>query len=96
LRGSVFLVLLVPALAALATLLLVWRLHPHSPDLEVEDVGLGSSATLPKADWVYLGGGALMAAGYADHQLRADHFSQVSTVSLAWIPALYAWPMGVG
>lgn len=90
-----FLALLVPALAALATLAVAWRLYPRPQDLEVEAVGLGSSATLPKAYWVYLCGSALVAAGYADYPLLAYHFSQAATVSLMWIPALYAAAMGV-
>jgi MFS family permease len=36
-----------------------------------------------------------VAAGYADYPLLAYHFSQAATVSLAWIPALYAVAMGV-
>jgi MFS family permease len=90
-----FLVLLVPALAALTILSVAWRLYPHPRDLEIDDVQLGASAPFPKAYWVYLCGSALVAAGYADYPLLAYHFSQASTISLAWIPALYALAMGV-
>jgi MFS family permease len=90
-----FLALLVPAVAALATLAIAWRLYPHPQDLEVEDVNLDSSATLPKTDWVDVCGSALVAAGYADYPLLAFHFSHAATVSLALIPALYALAMGV-
>jgi len=90
-----FLALLVPAVAALATLVIAWRLFPHPQDLEVGDVGLGSSGSFPKAYWVYLCGSALVAAGYADYPLLAYHFSHAATVSLTWIPALYALAMGV-
>lgn len=90
-----FLALLVPAVAALATLAIAWRLYPHPQDLEVEDVQLASSKGFPKAYWVYVCGSALVAAGYADYPLLAYHFSQAATVSLTWIPALYALAMAV-
>jgi len=90
-----FLALLVPALAALATLAVAWRLYPHPQDLEIEDVQITTSSRFPKAYWVYLCGSALVAAGYADYPLLAYHFGQAATVKLAWIPALYALAMGV-
>lgn len=90
-----FLALLVPAIAALVTLSIAWRLYPHPRDLEVETAQLGSSRGFPKSYWVYLAGSALVAAGYADYPLLAYHFSQVATISLTWIPGLYALAMGV-
>jgi len=90
-----FLALLLPAVAALVTLAIAWRLYPDPRELEIEDVDLTTSAGFPKAYWVYLCGSALVAAGYADYPLLAYHFSQAETVSLAWIPALYAVAMGV-
>jgi MFS family permease len=90
-----FVALLIPAVAALATLAVAWRLYPHPQDLEIEDVQLTTSSLFPKAYWVYLCGSALVAAGYADYPLMAYHFGQASTVNLAWIPALYALAMGV-
>jgi MFS family permease len=89
-----FLALLVPALAALATLAVAWRLYPHSQDLEVEEAALTESAGFPHAYWLYLCGSALVAAGYADYPLLAYHFGQASTIALSWIPALYALAMG--
>ena len=46
------------------------------------------------AYWVYVCGSAFVAAGYADYPLLAYHFTQATTVSLTWIPALYALAMG--
>ncbi len=89
-----FLALLVPALAALATLAVAWRLYPHPQDLEVEEAALTESAGFPHAYWLYLCGSALVAAGYADYPLLAYHFGQASTIALPWIPALYALAMG--
>lgn len=90
-----FAALLIPALAALGTLALAWRLYPRPQDLEIPDVRLSTSAGFPKAYWVYLCGSALVAAGYADYPLLAYHFGRAGTVNLAWIPALYALAMGV-
>jgi MFS family permease len=90
-----FLALVVPAVAALATLTVAWRLHPNPRDLEIEDARITTSSNLPKAYWVYLWASALVAAGYADYPLMAYHFGQASTVNLVWIPALYALAMGV-
>lgn len=92
---SGFLALLVPALAALATLAMAWRLYPRPQDLEVEDMRVAATAGFPRAYWIYLGGSALVAAGYADYPLLAYHFSQAGTVDLAWIPAVYALAMAV-
>jgi len=90
-----FLALLVPALAALATLAAAWRLYPRPEDLEVQGADLAGSTGFPKAYWVYVCGSALVAAGYADYPLLAYHFGQASTIALTWIPALYALAMGV-
>ena len=90
-----FLALVVPAVAALATLTVAWRLYPHPQDLEIEDARITTSSNFPKAYWVYLCASALVAAGYADYPLLAYHFGQASTVNLSWIPALYALAMGV-
>ena len=90
-----FLFLLIPAIAALATLTLAWRSYPRPQDLELPDVSIAASAGFPKAYWVYLCGSALVAAGYADYPLLAYHFGRSSTVNLAWIPALYSLAMGV-
>lgn len=90
-----FAALLVPALAALGTLAVAWRLYPRPQDLEIPEVRLLATGGFPRAYWVYLGGSALVAAGYADYPLLAYHFGRASNVGLAWIPALYALAMGV-
>lgn len=90
-----FLVLAVPALAALATLAVARRLYPRPQDLEIGTVPLVVPGGLPRAYWVYLCGSALVAAGYADYALLAFHFSSTGAVSAAGIPALYALAMAV-
>ncbi len=89
-----FAVLLVPALLALATLLMARALYPRpqaaeplTPDLHPEG--------LPPAFWVYLAGAALVAAGFADFPLVAFHFERAAVVRPDLIPLLYALAMGV-
>jgi hypothetical protein len=85
----------VPAVAALATLTVTWRLYPNPQDLEIEDARITTSSNFPRAYWVYLCSSALVAAGYADYPLLAYHFGHASTVNPARIPALYALAMGI-
>lgn len=89
-----FAVLLVPALLALATLLVARALYPRpqaaeplTPDLHPEG--------LPPAFWVYLAGAALVAAGFADFPLVAFHFERAAVVRPDLIPLFYALAMGV-
>jgi predicted MFS family arabinose efflux permease len=51
-------------------------------------------ATLPRTYWLYAASSALVAFGFADFSLIAFHFKQVSLVSDATIPLLYAVAMG--
>jgi MFS family permease len=90
-RGFAY--LLVPALAALATLTLAWRMYPRPQDLEPADRSI-APAGLPRAYWIYLLGSAFVALGYADFPLLAFHFAQVDIVSPSWIPVLYSVAMG--
>lgn len=90
-----FLVLAVPAVAALAALSAAWRLYPDPRDLEVAPARPAESVRFPAAYWVYLAGSALVAAGFADYALLAYHFGRSAAVGDAWIPALYALAMAV-
>jgi MFS family permease len=89
-----FALLLVPALAALGTLLVAWRQFPSPRSLEPVSTTL-SSHGFPRRFWTYLTGSCLVAAGYADYPLLAYHFGRSGTVPLAWIPALYGLAMAV-
>jgi len=96
-RGSYrlgFALLLVPALAALAVLLEARRLYPHPREFEPASREV-SAKGLPRAYWLYLGGVALVAAGYADFALIAYHLRRAALTPEAWIPLLYAVAMGV-
>jgi MFS family permease len=89
-----FTLLLVPALAALGTLVVAWRQFPSPRALEPVSVDL-SSRGFPRRYWIYLTGSCLVAAGYADYPLLAYHFGRTGVVPIAWIPALYGLAMGV-
>jgi len=89
-----FAALLIPAILALAALAAARFLFPRPQDLEPIARPLATSG-FPRVFWVYLGGVALVAAGYADFPLIAYHFQKASVVPPAWIPIFYAVAMGV-
>ncbi len=89
-----FAVLLIPAILALAILLVAKYLYPRPKDLERASVVLETKG-FPRVFWIYLAGIALVAAGYADFPLIAYHFKKTILVSDDWIPVFYAIAMGV-
>jgi MFS family permease len=89
-----FAVLLVPALLALAVLLVARALYPRPRDLEVASRELRTGG-FPRIFWLYLTAVSLIAAGYADFPLIAYHFGKLSVVTKVWIPIFYAVAMGV-
>lgn len=96
-----FAVLLIPALLALTVLGLARRQFPRPEHLEIAgptlaDVAPKAASGFPRAFWMYVASGALVAAGFADFPLLAFHFKRAATVPDAWIPVLYALAMGVG
>lgn len=90
-----FALLLVPALAALATLAVARRVFPRPRDLEKTIDLAVETRDIPRAFWIYLAGSCLVAAGFADYPLLAFHFYRVGTVPAGWIPALYGGAMAV-
>lgn len=89
-----FAILLIPALLALAVLLVSRHLYPKPRNLEAVSVHLETKG-FPKVFWVYLIAVSLIAGGYVDFPLAAYHFKKVSIVSDNWIPIFYAIAMGV-
>jgi MFS family permease len=87
-----FALLIVPALAALATLAIAWRLFPRPRELDPVDRSLAPEG-LSRAYWVYLAGSCFVAAGYADFPLLAFHLDTTGTVPAGWIPVLYSVAM---
>jgi MFS family permease len=91
---TAFAVLAVPALITYSLLVAARLLYPRPEDLEAKapDVHAGG---LPKLFWIYLGGAALVAAGFADFQLIAYHFAKADAVKDTWIPISYSIAMAV-
>jgi len=86
--------LLIPALLALAVLLVARALYPRPQDLEPSAPAMKSRG-FPRVYWLYLGGVGLVAAGFVDFPLIAYHFQRTGSVSQNWIPVFYAVAMGV-
>jgi predicted MFS family arabinose efflux permease len=93
---SGFAVLLVPALLCLATLVVARISHPRPYEMEREPADFSEAKGFPKAFWIYVGAGALIAAGFADFSLIAFHFQRTATVPQMDIPLFYALAMGAG
>jgi len=89
-----FAVLALPAVLALATLLVARRSYPHPEILEKRFEGIAPGSILP-AFWIYLGAVACVAAGFVDFPLVAFHWKSASIVGDRWIPLVYAGAMGV-
>ena len=89
-----FAVLLVPAVINSSLVLLARALYPKPQDMETSPPVIGG-AHLPRIFWVYLLGGILVAAGFADYPLIAFHFSRDGTVSGNWTAIFYAIAMAV-
>src|SRR5204862_1366556 len=87
-------VLLVSAVLALATLAVAQMYFPKPSALEA-----GPSAATAKgftaSYWLYMCGGAFVAAGLVSFELISFHFSTTDSVTREWIPLLFALAMGV-
>jgi MFS family permease len=88
-----FLLLGIPALAAIAVLLRARRLYPDPRAIEGEPAG-GDEARLGPDYKIYLVGVALVAIGLADWPLLAFHFEKTKVITDAWLPVAYAAAMG--
>ena len=90
-----FAVLLISALLCLAVLCVAWFLHRRPHEME-ESAPPSPTRAFPKAYWLYLGAGALIAAGFADFSLIAFHFQKTGTVPQGLVPVFYAVAMATG
>jgi hypothetical protein len=87
-----FAALLIPA-AVTALLIVVTKfLYPRPEDLESHKPAV-HPAQLYRSFWIYLGGAALVAAGFADYQLIAFHLQKHGVVAAIWIPVFYSVAM---
>jgi predicted MFS family arabinose efflux permease len=91
-----FAVLIIPALLCLVTLVVARILHPSPHEMEKEPDDFSKAKGFPKAFWIFVGAGALIAAGFADFSLIAFHFQRTAAVSQTDIPLFYALAMGAG
>ena len=89
-----FAVLAIPAAIMLSLLAVARLLYPRPQDLTAGPAP-ATTAALPRVFWIYVGGAALAAAGFADFPLIAYHFQRAGTVSPALTPVFYAVAMAV-
>ena len=91
-----FAVLLIPALLCIATLVVARISYPTPRELEKEPDDYSEAGRFPKSFWIFVGAGALIAAGFADFSLIAFHFQKAASVPQVDIPLFYAVAMGAG
>jgi MFS family permease len=89
-----FAVLAIPAAIMLSLLAVARLFYPRPQDLAAGPAQVTTQA-LPRVFWIYVGGAALAAAGFADFPLIAYHFQRAGTVSPALTPVFYAVAMAV-
>jgi MFS family permease len=87
-------VLLIPALLCLGILVVARLLYPRPHELEEAAGHALVTTNLAAPYWIYLGAGALIAAGLADFALIGFHFHKTNTVPANLIPVFYAVAMG--
>src|SRR6266581_4072508 len=87
-------VLLIPALLCLGILVVARLLYPRPHELEEAAGHAFVTTNLAAPYWIYLGAGALIAAGLADFALIGFHFHKANTVPTNLIPVFYAVAMG--
>lgn len=90
-----FALLLLPALACLAILLVARTRYPRTVEMEVTSPSQGEAVHLPGRFWAYLLGAGLLAAGYVDFPLVAFHLEREGGLAASWVPLLYTMAMGV-
>lgn len=91
-----FAVLLISALLCLTVLFVAWFLYRQPHGLEERSRELTISKGFPKAYWIYLIAGALIAAGFADFSLIAFHFQKTAILPQGLVPVFYAAAMATG
>jgi len=89
-----FAVLLIPAVIAIAILIVARVVYPDTKELETKSEPV-SQTHFKRFYWIYLIAVSLVAAGFADYPLIAFHFNKTNQVTTEWIPVMYAIAMGV-
>jgi MFS family permease len=89
-------VLFFSAVLCLVTLVIARFWYPRPHELETESADISKAKGFPKAFWIYVAAGALIAAGFADFSLISFHFQKAGILSETTIPLFYAVAMGAG
>ncbi len=89
-----FLLLAIPAAIALTLLLVARQKYPRPHEFEGAENPTAKQG-LRSAYWLYLGGIAFLAAGFADFPLMAYHFARTRLLADNVVPVFYAVAMGV-
>ncbi|HUJ93522.1 MAG TPA: MFS transporter [Candidatus Bathyarchaeia archaeon] len=89
-------VLLVSAVLCLATLVVALLFQKRTGAVAHTAQDSHAHTSFSKAYWVYVAGGALIAAGFADFSLIAFHFQRNGTVTQDIVPVFYAVAMATG
>src|SRR5256885_16143510 len=85
--------MLIPALLCLGILIVSRFLHPRPQELEELSTQRVTTHYLTRPYWIYLGGGALIAAGFPDFALIGVYFQKAHAVPTNLIPGFYAVAM---
>jgi hypothetical protein len=88
-----YVLLLIPAALALATLTIARLFFPNPSNLEVISLTKLKRFTLPY--WLSMAGGACLAAGLVSFELISYHFAKTATISGHWIPLFFALAMSI-
>lgn len=88
-------ILLISALLCLAMLIAAKLFFPKPHELDNKQATGLETKGLTSTYWLFLAGGALIAAGFADFALIAFHFDKTNNVPMHWIPIFYAVAMAV-
>jgi MFS family permease len=90
--GPAFLVLAIPAAAALGSLALARAWFPTQGDAAPQQI---HETTLPRVFWMYAMAAGLLACGFVDFPLLAYHFQTTAVAPQATIPMLYSGAMAM-
>jgi predicted MFS family arabinose efflux permease len=88
-----FAVLLVSATFCLSTVVVALLMHPRPHELETREAHELDAPSFSKPYWLYLLGGALVAAGFADFSLISFHFEKGRVIAATIIPIFYSAAM---
>jgi MFS family permease len=89
--GPAFLRLVIPAILAIAGLLVARTFDP----VKGRPPAPASPQPLPRVFWIYVAAASLLACGFIDFPLLGYHFQKMQLIQPAAIPLLYAAAMGV-